>query len=148
MTTKHTPPFIDGDLSAGNRVTAAFVNDVNDAVYSVLGDGTNPATSGAAAFRNMSGGGLQGICEGRLTLTAGSSVVVADQNNKTTLFFSPYKGNRLALYNGSQWELSALSIEPGISIPAVTGMNDVFVFANPQPTLEIVAWTNVTTRRY
>jgi hypothetical protein len=88
------------------------------------------------------------ICNGRLTLTTALAVTTSDVTAATTLYFTPYKGNGLALYDGSaNWKLYAFS-ELSIAVPATTvTMYDVFVYDNAgTPTLELTAWTNDTTR--
>ena len=91
---------------------------------------------------------LNGICEGRLTLSSGTPVTSVDTSN-TVLYFTPYKGNRIFLYNTatSKWELTTFT-EKSISIPATTNTNyDVFIYDNSGVlTLELVAWTSDTVR--
>lgn len=83
----------------------------------------------------------------RLTLTTAVPVTTADVLAATTLYCSPLKGNRIGLYDGSMWNLRT-SAEFSIAVPATTGqLYDVFCFDNAGvPTLELLAWTNDTTR--
>jgi hypothetical protein len=87
------------------------------------------------------------VCNGRLTLTTGVSVTTADVTAATTLYFTPHEGNRIGLYDGSAWNLRTFT-EKSIAVPATTSqMYDVFVYDNAgTPTLELLAWTNDTTR--
>lgn len=89
---------------------------------------------------------ISGICDGRLTLTTANPVV--DTSAGGTIYFTPYKGNRIAIYNGSKWKVynfTELSL-------AITGRTanlpfDIFVFDNSGTlTLELLDWTNTTTR--
>jgi len=72
-----------------------------------------------------------------------SSVLAA-----TILYYTPYRGNQIALYSGSAWTLNTfpeLSLTLG-GLSASTNY-DVFMFLNAGvPTLELTAWTNDTTR--
>lgn len=88
-----------------------------------------------------------GLCEGRLTLTTGTPVTSADVTAATTLYFTPYGGNRIALYDGAVWTVRAFA-ELSIAVPATTAtMYDVWVYDNAGvTTLELLAWTNDTTR--
>lgn len=88
-----------------------------------------------------------GICEGRLTLTTGTPITTADVTAATTLYFTPYQGNRIALFDGTFWTLRAFA-EISIAVPASTSqMYDVWVFDNAGTiALELLAWTNDTTR--
>lgn len=87
------------------------------------------------------------IVDGRLTLTTLTPVTTADVTAATTLFFSPYKGSRIALYSGTTWQIVVFA-EISIAVPATTSqMYDVFCFNNGGvATLEVLAWTNDTTR--
>lgn len=87
------------------------------------------------------------IVQGRLTLTAATPITIADVTAATTLRFTPYQGNLIALYNGVGWSLFTFS-ELTIAVPATTSqMYDVFVYDNSGTrALELLAWTNDTTR--
>lgn len=87
-------------------------------------------------------------CDGRLTLTTGVPVTNADVTAATTLYFAPYRGNQIALYDGSSvWNIVNFT-ELSIAVPATTNqMYDVFVYSNAgTATLELTAWTNDSTR--
>lgn len=86
-------------------------------------------------------------CDGRLTLTASTPVTTADVTAATTLYWTPYAGNQVALYDGSAWAMYTFT-ERSIAVPATTSqMYDVFVYNNAGTiTLELTAWTNDTTR--
>lgn len=82
----------------------------------------------------------------RLTLESGVPVSTTDQTAKETLYLTPYTGNEMALYAQGRWR-SVSSAELSIDVPDVTGVHDVFVYlTNGAPTLEVLAWTNNTTR--
>ena len=88
------------------------------------------------------------VCQGRLTLASGVPITTTDQTAKTTVYFTPFKGNRISLYNGSSWVGWPFS-EVSIAVPASTStVYDVFAYldASNALTLEAVAWTNDTTR--
>ncbi|MBI3273339.1 MAG: hypothetical protein HYZ53_30400, partial [Planctomycetes bacterium] len=107
-------------------------------------------TSGATEWAVPGGGTsvINGVCEGRLTLTSGTPVTTADVTAAGTLFFTPYKGNRVALHDGSAWSVSTFT-ERSLSLTLTSGKNyDVFLFDNAGTlTLELsAAWTNDTTR--
>ena len=88
------------------------------------------------------------ICDGRLTLTTATPVTTADVTAATTIYLTPYKGNKISLYDGSSlWKVYSFT-ELSIAVPATTDtMYDVFVYDNAgTPTLELTAWTNDTTR--
>lgn len=48
---------------------------------------------------------LAGLCQGRLTLVDGDPAPTTDQIGKSTVYFTPYRGNLVGLYTGSAWGL-------------------------------------------
>lgn len=88
------------------------------------------------------------LCTGRLTLASGVPVTTTNVTAAVTLYFTPYKGNKIALYDGAAvWNVRTLT-ELSIAVPAsASQMYDAFVYDNAgTPTLELTAWTNDTTR--
>ncbi len=88
------------------------------------------------------------ICEGRLTLTSGTPVTTTDVTAATTLYFTPFKGNRVALYDGTRWRLHVFT-ERSLSLSGLTASRpyDIFVYNNAGTiTLQAVAWTSGTAR--
>jgi len=83
----------------------------------------------------------------RLTLTSGTPVTTANITGATSVFIEPFRGNRIALYDGATWNLRTVTAT-SFAVPATTStLYDVFVYDNAStPTYETVAWTNDTTR--
>lgn len=90
---------------------------------------------------------LNGIVEGRLTLTTSTPVTTTDVTGSTTVYFTPYKGNRVAVYDNTNWLLRTFT-EISVAVPSTTATPfDVFIYDNSGTlTLEAVNWTNSTTR--
>lgn len=88
---------------------------------------------------------LSSICEGRLTLTSGVPVLISDVIGAGTLYWTPYRGNRVALYDGTKWVLHTFS-ELSLSLSVTAGTNyDVFLYNNGGTlTLELTAWATST----
>ncbi len=90
-----------------------------------------------------------GICEGRLTLTAGTPVTTADVTGATSIFFTPYKGNRIALFDGTAvWQVFPF-VETTLQLGTISsGLPcDVFGSAvNGTLALNLVGWTSGTVR--
>ena len=89
-------------------------------------------------------------CEGRLTLTSGTPVTTADVTNATSIYFSPFRGNRIALYDGSSsWNMRTFS-ELTLALGTLTANlpYDIFAYDNSGTVAlrSAVAWTNTTTR--
>ena len=88
------------------------------------------------------------ICDGRLTLTTATPVTTSDVTAATTIYFTPYRGNRVALFDGSKWKVYAFT-EVSLALGTLTDdlPYDVFLYDNAGTlTLEFTAWTNATTR--
>jgi len=87
------------------------------------------------------------LVQGRLTLQTGVAVPVTDQTAKTTVFFTPYQGGNIVLFDGTIWNAVAFT-EVSVAVPATTVTPfDIFAYNNAGTvTLETVNWTNDTTR--
>ena len=86
--------------------------------------------------------------EGRLTLTTGTPVITSPVTAATTLYFTPYKGNLISLYDGSKWNLYSFT-ELTLNISAYTANKnyDIWIYNNSGTiTLDSTIWTNDTTR--
>lgn len=92
---------------------------------------------------------LPAICEGRLTTESGVAISTSNRTAQATLYFTPYLGTTIALYDGSTWENFTFT-EKSLALSGLTsGKNyDVFLYNNAGTlTLELsAAWTNDTTR--
>lgn len=91
---------------------------------------------------------IPGICQGRLTLTSGTAVTTADVTGAGTLYFTPFRGNKVALYNGSYWEVLSFT-ERSIAVTATSGsVYDVYLYnQGGVPKLEIgTVWSSATAR--
>ena len=113
--------------------------------FKFTGMGLGLATTDSARMDNAT---CQNVCEGRLgsdTPNSGGGFRTAD--NSTTVSYYPYKGNKIALYNSTQWVLRSFTTKT-ISVPATTSqMYDVFAYDNAGVvTMETVAWTSDTAR--
>ena len=111
--------------------------------YKITGLGTGTATTDAAAVQNVN---ARHMCEGRLTLTTGVPVTTSDVTAAETLYFTAFRGNCIALYDGTNWVRRTCS-EASIDVPDVTGVHDVFAYDNAGTvTLEVLVWTDGTNR--
>lgn len=82
--------------------------------------------------------GINGINDFRLTLESGVPVSSTDQLAKTSIFCTPFTGNRLALFDSSGKATIYTSAEFSIALPVTNGLYDLFCFASAGvPTLEI-----------
>lgn len=121
-------------------ITAKMITDIETAqAADAVAIATNAATIAAGVTGRTPGG--------RLTLTTALPVTTADVTAATTLIYTPHLHNVVSLYSGTAWADFTFP-ELSIAVPATTSqMYDVFVFDNAGTrTLELLAWTNDTTR--
>ena len=87
------------------------------------------------------------ICNGRLTLTSATPVTTTDVTNAGTLYFTPFRGAMVALYNGTRWELFRFT-EISLALSVTSGTNyDVFLYeSSGAVAMELTAWSGNTTR--
>lgn len=91
---------------------------------------------------------MSSTCEGRLTLESGVPVSTTNQTAKTTVYFTPYIGTNISLYDSGDWDIFTFS-ELSLSISGYTADTnyDIFIYNNSGTlTLQSVAWTDDTTR--
>lgn len=143
------------NLGLGTAATKAASDNTKPVLASVTGAFT---VGHLAVFSDTAGtiadGGppasvsLNGIVNGRLTLTSGLAVTINDVTAAPIVYFTPYKGNQISLFDGvSAWSLFTFP-QLSIAVPGTAStMYDVFIFDNVgTPTLELQTWTNDTTR--
>lgn len=85
---------------------------------------------------------------GRVTLTTGLPVTIADVTAATTVYYTPAGScNTIFLYDGTAWSEYAFA-ELSIAVPATTNTGyDIFAYDNAGVVaLELTTWTNLTTR--
>lgn len=88
------------------------------------------------------------VCNGRLTLESGVPVSTSDQTAKTTLYFTPFRGNSIALYVSGGWVLRTFT-ERSLSLSGFTSGKPFDIWAYDDSgtvTLEALVWTDDTTR--
>lgn len=92
---------------------------------------------------------IAGICEGRLTLTSGTPVTSGDVSAVTNVFWTPFNGTNIALYDGTtNWTLLPF-VETTLALGTLTNdlPYDVFAFNNSGTlALEALAWSTKTAR--
>jgi hypothetical protein len=157
---------ITGTLSAQTDLQTAL--DAKQAAIQYKDEGVSLGTSGTPTTVNFTGAGVTasrvsntvtvdvpaaaaisaGTCDGRLTTESGVPVSATDRTAQSTLYFTPYSGNHVSLYNGSAWADYTFS-ERSLALSGLTsGKNyDVFLYDNAGTlTLELsAAWSGDNT---
>jgi len=90
-----------------------------------------------------------GLVNGRLTTESGVAMSTSDRTSQSTVYFTPFNGNQIALYDGTGWSIRTFT-ERSLTLSGLTsGKNyDVFIYDNAGTiTLELsTAWTSDTAR--
>jgi hypothetical protein len=137
---------VAGSRPAANAVAAGTL-------YSATDTGAITQSDGVSTWSPWATGGVgtpavqsNFPCQGRLTLTTAVPVTTSDVTAATTLYFTPFRGNQISTYSGSAWTLSTFT-EKSITLASLTAglPYDVFI-VDSTLALELVAWTNATTR--
>ncbi|MFN8929359.1 MAG: DUF2793 domain-containing protein [Alphaproteobacteria bacterium] len=138
--TSATQTLTNKTLSSCDANTQASGNNSTKIATTAYVDAAVSAGSGA--------GSASRVCEGRLTLTSGVPVTLPDVASASTLFFTPYCGSNISLWNGSVWQtLSFSEISMALSGLTANLPYDVFAFINGGTVaLERLAWTSNTVR--
>lgn len=115
------------------------------------------AVAGADALTNVpdhlhagvagdGGAVLPSLCEGRLTLTTAVPVTTADVTAAVTLYFTPFRGNRVSTYGGAAWSTAAFA-EKSLSLAGLTANSNYDIFiVDSTLALEALIWTDGTNR--
>ena len=110
---------------------------------------TSGGSSAAPSWTTIASTGPLHIAEGRLTLESGVPVSTTDQSAKTSVYYTPCCGNRIALYDGSAtWNVRTFT-EITISLAGLTASKpyDIFAYDNAGTvTIETLVWTSGTAR--
>lgn len=96
---------------------------------------------------SISGAFDPGITNGRLTLATATPITVTDQTAKTTVYFTPFQGNRISLYDGVDWQdVSFAEVSCAVPSNADTPFDIFGYLASGTLAIEALAWTNDSTR--
>lgn len=139
----------------GTQFNLASINDINGLITTNAPSIGNDyfsfydaSATGNAKMLVAYAKSIKGICEGRLTLTTGVPVTTADVTAASTIYFTPYNGNEVALYDGTAWRLYEFS-EVSLALSGMTSgrPQDIFIYDNSGTiTLERVEWSTDTSR--
>lgn len=127
-------------------LTELSIPAFTDWLYAVDDPAGSPASFSIAIERLL--GLLTPLCQGRLTTESGVPVSTSDRTSQGTIYFTPYNGNVVSLYDGTRWKAYPFT-ERSLALTVTSGSTyDVFLYDNAGTlTLELSgAWTNDTTR--
>ena len=109
---------------------------------------TSDATGVGTWQASASGTALNSVCDGRLSAVGSEPVSSTEVTAGSNLYYTPYVGNQVALFDGSAWVVRTFpEITRGITGLAASTVYDVFAYwTGSAVDLEFVAWSNATTR--
>lgn len=137
-------------LPDGDKGDILVTNNGTTWTIDSLSVSTGKIANGAVSSPKLSFN-LSSIANGRLTLESNNPVSVTDQTSKTIVYYTPYNGSSIALYNTSTgfWEIVNFT-QTSLSLGTlVSGKNyDVFGYlSNGSLALEFgTAWASDTAR--
>lgn len=127
------------------RTTVQTSSNANAAVSWAAGTREIFLAQTAASFAALHSS--TNVVNGRITLTSGTPIP-ADVTGATTIYWTPYNGNQITLWNGVAWATYTFS-ETSLALGTLTsGKNyDVFGYQSGGAlALELLAWTSDTAR--
>lgn len=129
---------VDGDIWVAPNNTAYDIGTVP----ATLGTGTKWVNINATPVQS------QRLAQGRLTLTSGTPVTTSDVLAATTLYYTPYIGNLISIWNGTKSVDYVFSETPLALTGLTAGLNyDIFGYINTGVlALEAVPWSTDTAR--
>jgi hypothetical protein len=142
-------------IQRGTRAAQPLATAVDVGVLYYVTDELVTERSNGTVWGTYSDGGasagvvLNHISNGRLTTETGVPISTSDRTAQSTIFFTPYQGNKIALYDTADWNIVSFT-ELSLALSGLTTASnyDVFLDYNggtPQLVLGTV-WTNDTTR--
>ena len=138
---------VDGDF---------YINTTANTIYGPKASGSwgsptslvGPAGSNGTNGTNGTNGYGVRTADGRLTTVSGTPILTSTQSAKTTLYYTPFVGNQIALYSGGAWSVLTFA-ETSLSLSGYTASKnyDIWGYNNSGTlALESTVWTNDTTR--
>lgn len=125
-----------------NKQLASRDQWIRDELETLVGLGDADATASFNEFRQTN---TAGIAQGRLTLATGDPENASGTTGGTTLYYTPYNGDKIGLWNSadSRWELLTFA-ETTLSLSGLASGSvfDIFAYDNAGTlTLQAVQWS-------
>ena len=145
----------DGKLDAA-ELPAVVLADLPTSDEKAALAGTDGAPSAVNRYVTNSDPRLVGAAvvvatqQGRLTPSSTQPVPTADVSSGAVLYHLPYKGNQMALYDGTNWvyrDIPPAGVQATNAATVANTNYDVFAYDNAGTiTLQLVAWASATAR--
>jgi len=135
-----------------NYIPKSLVDAAGDLIYGSAADTVARLAVGSAGqVLGVSGGALAWVAnsvlpQGRLTLETGVPVSSTDQAGKATIYYTPYVGNVVPIYNGTEFIPTAFT-ELNNDTTASATNNAGAAAAGPYQIQDCFVWSNAGTKR-
>jgi hypothetical protein len=129
-------PAVPSEFNAPHTHTAPAIDELVSRVELLEGGGGGAITSVMPSH-----------CDLRLSLESGVPISSTDQTGKSTLYFTPFRGAIVALYDGADWA-GYPTAQLSLSLAGFDRhrLYDIWCYLNAgAPTLDYTAWTAPTT---
>lgn len=144
---------VAGDLSGGSATfSIKWKTNTGGSTIGVGNSGTNLPILTVKNFGDGSGVPAKAfpavLPSGRLTLTTTVPLTTSDVTGATTIYYTPYTGNQIQLWDGANWTAYTFT-ETSLALGTKTSALPYDVFARQVSgvvTLDDLVWTNTTTR--
>jgi len=133
-----------GPLGILSATGSMLYRDANGDVTEVAPGSAGQQLTLSAGIPTWANGGIPSTNDFRLTGVSATPVMTADNASLTTIYAAQYKGARIALYDGAQWNVRS-SAEFSLALSGRTAdlPFDIFCYDNAgTPTLEFLDWTS------
>lgn len=135
-------------VSAGTTLEQNSLNAFQEELANTVeADGTTLVKGTNTQLRSIISEILKMVIPGgRLTLTTALPVTTADVSGATTIYYTPFKGNKIPLYNGSRWVLKTFAELSNITSNSSTGKAGPAAVAN-NSNYDLFVWDDAGTVR-
>lgn len=128
----------DNDTSVA---TTAFTKAAIAAAIGVTVQAWDADLDALAAYSDAASAGPAELPCGRLTLQTAVPVMVSTQSAKTTIYYTPYQGNRVPIYDGTNWKNFAFAELSNATAQSSTGSAGPAAVANTS-VYDLFVWNN------
>jgi predicted secreted protein len=122
-----------------NNATTTFVTGSRLQIIGIKAETLITGVTATGAY----GTNPYALAQGRLTPTSGTPILSSDVTGAAALYFTPYGGDQIGLYNGSSWTTTQFA-ETSLSLTGLTPnrLYDIFGYSNSGTlALEALGWT-------
>ncbi len=135
---------------SGTTLSRVLVSSSTGSLLNLSGSATVSVVERSRDLMALVGGFAPIMPQGRLTLTSNTPVMIADATAQTSVYYPPYQGNAVPIFDGTTWSaqvFAQLTMALDTSNQLLNNVYDLFAWNNAG-TVSIgagPAWTNTAT---